>query len=514
MEHKSRTLADQEWNLAISRNMERINYALEANFGLKPGVVHNYSLKKAIQAVIEKYNTSLQKAIELICRIPLENDVVQAIILHITVYETYFFRHPEHFAWMREFFLSSLEKRKREEGSQFVRCWSAGCSTGEEPYSIAITLYEYFRNKEGWDLQIEATDINPESLEFARRGCYWEWSFRGVPQEIRTQYFSDCSQEHEHIPGMPRLKRYQLDEKIRVMVHFSELNLSKSQWESPALSRGRFDLIFCRNVLIYFPQHISQALVGRLSQYLDPEGAFIVGPSESWLLNNSAFAALPINNGTVFMLSKAGKAPEPKSAQDVAAMLLLLHKPHKLHKAPGARMQKILSTLPGITSAPGKAMPANADQPANFISNRIPAKLLNKEPVAQQPSREEIAAEARALADSGKYEEAITRLTDLISKDSTVAELYYLRALANLNRRKFGEAAEDLKKELFLEPDNVLAYIALASIAKENGNNSEMKKQYSNALHFLSKMKETDIVPDSGEMPAGVMRDIVASLMR
>lgn len=494
--------------------MERINYALEANFGLKPGVVHNYSLKKAIQSVIEKYNTSLQEAIEFICRLPLENDVAQAIIPHITIYETYFFRHPEHFAWMREIFLPALEKRRRKEGSQFVRCWSAGCSTGEEPYSIAITLYEYFRNKEGWDLQIEATDINPESLEFARRGCYGEWSFRGVPQEMRTKYFSECPQEQEHIPGMPRLKRFRIDEKIRAMVHFSELNLSRSQWESPALNKGSFDLIFCRNVLIYFPQRISQALIDRLSQYLDPEGALIVGPSESWMLNNSAFSAFSINNGTAFVLSKAQNAPEQKSTQGVAAMTLPLHKPHRLHKAPSARIQKILSPLSGITSEPGKAMSANTDQPAEFKSNRIPAKLLNKEPVAQQPSREKIVAEARALADSGKYEEAIARLTDLISKDSTDAELYYLRALANLNRHRLEEAADDLKKALFLEPDNILAYIALASIAKENGNNSEMKKQYSNALHFLSKMKETDIVPGSDGMPAGAMRDIVASLMR
>lgn len=483
MEQKSWTLADQEWDSAISRNMEQINHALEANFGLKPGVVHSHSLKKAIRSVIEKYNTSLQEAIDSICKIPIENDVARTIIPHITIYETYFFRHPEHFAWMREIFLPALERKRQKEQNRFVRCWSAGCSTGEEPYSIAITLYEYFRNKEGWDLEVFATDINPESLDIAQQGYYGPWSFREMAHETIEKYFHISNGRSLSVPGLPQTKLYHIDSHIQQMVTFAELNLHAPQWDIPELSDHTFDLIFCRNVFIYLDQDAAKALALHFAKYLEPDGALIVGPSEPWFLNGSPFVPQQITNGTIFI-----KKEHP------------VHSKHNKNQL-SVKIAESCSALP-IQSSEQRHSKQILSSPAPKPST-----------VSSQESKEKEIAKARLLADSGEASHAIGIISNLIQKERTDPELYYLRGLAYFHTEDFASAESDLKKSLFLEPDNVVAYIALAAIAEKQNNKKEMQKYYSNALHFLSKIEEKAIVPGSNGIPAKAMRDMIQSLM-
>jgi len=206
-EHALKTLLEQ--------NRNQIQRSLEANFGLKPGAVHYYSLKKAAHGLQEAEKKPLPEIIRLLCEIPMREDVVRIIVPHITVYETYFFRHPEHFAWLRDSFLPGLEIRKRAGGKLNITCWSAGCSTGEEAYSLAMTLFDYFKGQQGWELKVVATDINHESLDIARHGCYGEWSFRDLPRETKERFFYECNDALELVPGLPRLKRYHIDTRIQ-----------------------------------------------------------------------------------------------------------------------------------------------------------------------------------------------------------------------------------------------------------------------------------------------------------
>lgn len=478
-EHALKTLLEQ--------NRNQIQRSLEANFGLKPGAVHYYSLKKAVHALQEAEKKPLPEIIRLLCEIPMREDVVRIIVPHITVYETYFFRHPEHFAWLRDSFLPGLEIRKRAGGKLSITCWSAGCSTGEEAYSLAMTLFDYFKGQEGWELKVVATDINHESLDIARHGCYGEWSFRDLPREIKERFFYECNDALELVPGLPRLKRYRIDTRIQQMVTFAELNLSAPQWDVSELSARTFDLIVCRNVLIYLHQDAAKALISRFAEYLEPNGALIVGPSEPWFLNDSPFVAQQIRNGTVFIKNEQTERSEPH-----------------------ARQLSMLRTEKRIVPPAAPAESLSPPQPTLKTTFTV---TMHEAPLRAKEEREEVIANARHLADSGEAARAIELLSELIQKETTDPELYYLRGLAYIHTRDLSSAESDLKKSLFLEPDNVVAYIALASIAKERGNESEMKKHYSNALHFLSKIKETAVVPGSNGIPAKAMRDMISSLM-
>lgn len=478
-EHALKTLLEQ--------NRNQIQRSLEANFGLKPGAVHYYSLKKAVHALQEAEKKPLPEIIRLLCEIPMREDVVRIIVPHITVYETYFFRHPEHFAWLRDSFLPGLEIRKRAGGKLSITCWSAGCSTGEEAYSLAMTLFDYFKGQEGWELKVVATDINHESLDIARHGCYGEWSFRDLPREIKERFFYECNDAYELVPGLPRLKRYRIDTRIQQMVTFAELNLSAPQWDVSELSARTFDLIVCRNVLIYLHQDAAKALISRFAEYLEPNGALIVGPSEPWFLNDSPFVAQQIRNGTVFIKNEQTERSEPH-----------------------ARQLSMLRTEKRIVPPAAPAESLSPPQPTLKTTFTV---TMHEAPLRAKEEREEVIANARHLADSGEAARAIELLSELIQKETTDPELYYLRGLAYIHTRDLSSAESDLKKSLFLEPDNVVAYIALASIAKERGNESEMKKHYSNALHFLSKIEETAVVPGSNGIPAKAMRDMISSLM-
>jgi len=488
-EHALKTLLEQ--------NRNQIQRSLEANFGLKPGAVHYYSLKKAAHGLQEAEKKPLPEIIRLLCEIPMREDVVRIIVPHITVYETYFFRHPEHFAWLRDSFLPGLEIRKRAGGKLNITCWSAGCSTGEEAYSLAMTLFDYFKGQQGWELKVVATDINHESLDIARHGCYGEWSFRDLPREIKERFFYECNDALELVPGLPRLKRYHIDTRIQQMVTFAELNLSAPQWDVSELSARTFDLIVCRNVLIYLHQDAAKALISRFAEYLEPNGALIVGPSEPWFLNDSPFVAQQIRNGTIF-IKKENSAQSEQHTKQLSAQRL-------------ENPNSIKTVAESLT--PQKTAPAESLSLPHPTLKTTFAVTMHEAPLRAKEEREEVIANAHHLADSGEAARAIELLSELIQKETTDPELYYLRGLAYIHTRDLSSAESDLKKSLFLEPDNVVAYIALASIAKERGNESEMKKHYSNALHFLSKIEETAVVPGSNGIPAKAMRDMISSLM-
>jgi len=164
--------------------------------------------------------------------------------------------------------MPSLLARKQKDRDAKIRIWSAGCSTGEEPYSLAMCVLSHLADLRGWDFRILATDISTRALEVAQRGSYSEEKVRRVPAVLRRQYFrksGDGSKgEFEVIPLLKRI------------ITFHRLNL-----KDPYPFRGLFDLIFCRNVMIYFDKKTQVDLINRMSSFLRPGGFLCVGHSES-----------------------------------------------------------------------------------------------------------------------------------------------------------------------------------------------------------------------------------------
>lgn len=172
---------------------------------------------------------------------------------------TSFFRETDHFRYLAERILP------RQTNSR-LRIWSAGCSSGEEPYSIAMQLAETLPRLEQWDVKILATDLSTRVLEQARQGVYAREKLQGLPAPISQRHF-------EPAPGGGGL---QVREGLRRLVHFARLNLM-----DPWPMRGPFDVIFCCNVMIYFDKPTQSRLVARFWDLLHPGGTLFIGHSES-----------------------------------------------------------------------------------------------------------------------------------------------------------------------------------------------------------------------------------------
>lgn len=191
-------------------------------------------------------------------------DEVRTMVDCLTTNFTRLFREPEHFEFLREEVIPWLESLPEER----IRLWSAGCSSGEEPYSIAIFLREHMRDLDARDLLILATDISVKALTRAREGVYREDQLRDCPAQWRLKYFTRFKSGGEnHFRVSPAISR---------LVRFHYLNLA-----DPWPMKGPFQVIFCRNVMIYFDRDTQEELVHRFHDYLAPGGYFFVGHSES-----------------------------------------------------------------------------------------------------------------------------------------------------------------------------------------------------------------------------------------
>jgi chemotaxis protein methyltransferase CheR len=191
----------------------------------------------------------------------LERRIIDAI----TTNETLFFRDTAPFDLLRHKLVPEVLDRRREGIGSRLRIWSAACSTGQELYSIAIVLKELLGDPDRFGVRLVGTDISDEAVARASKGLYGALEVsRGLPDEMRARYF------------VQRGDNWQVRDEIRALASFKRLNLLQ---DFSAL--GRFDIIFCRNVAIYFNEADRRVLFGRLERALEPEGYLIIGAMES-----------------------------------------------------------------------------------------------------------------------------------------------------------------------------------------------------------------------------------------
>jgi chemotaxis protein methyltransferase CheR len=191
----------------------------------------------------------------------------------ITTNLTSFFREMHHFEYLKNTLVSKLIKENR--ATKRVRIWSAGCSTGEEPYSIAMTLSGMFPI--GWDVKILATDLDSNVLEKASSGEYSARSTTGLEPEILKKWFFKDKQG----------ENYKVKPELKKMIHFKRLNLLQ-KWPM----KGSFDLIFCRNVVIYFDKETKEELFNNYANILMSQGNLFLGHSESMGKDQKNFKGL------------------------------------------------------------------------------------------------------------------------------------------------------------------------------------------------------------------------------
>lgn len=212
---------------------------------------------------------------------------LRLLLNEITIGETYMFRHPAQLQALRDVILPQILQAKGAIGLKRLRFWCAGCSTGEEPHTLAMFLLEE-RHKllAGWDFDILATDLNDNSLESARAGIYGEYAMRSTSEALRRKYFKDVGE-----------KKLQASDLLKSQIRFDRLNLRD---DSKMLFQKGMDVIFCCNVLIYFDLASKRRVVQHFYANLLPGGYLFLGHAESLFQVDASFRLVHFTGTTAY----------------------------------------------------------------------------------------------------------------------------------------------------------------------------------------------------------------------
>jgi len=209
---------------------------------------------------------------------------LEAVVDLLTINETYFFREEAQLKAFSEEILPELKQKKQEAGTRSVRIWSAGCSTGPEAYTIAILILES-ELFNGWDVEIFASDISHSVLSAARKGEYNQSAFRTTDPYYLKRYFTEEN------------GKYRVVDSVRRLVNFGYLNLLDT---GKVVLLGKMDVIFCRNVIIYFDKESKKKVIDCFERRLKPEGYLMLGHSESLINLSTAFRLKYLKHDMVY----------------------------------------------------------------------------------------------------------------------------------------------------------------------------------------------------------------------
>lgn len=235
-----------------------------------------------------------ERGIELLRAIRKTNVEYEALLERLLTQETTFFRYPAVFEAFEKRVLPELHVKKFWRNPRTLRVWSAGCSTGEEPYSIAITVLDSLSFADAWNVEILATDIGRQALKHAERGIYAGRSISSVNERQLANHFTKADSGHQVKP------------RLRKLVSFAQMNLA-----SPVYV-GRMDLIFCMNVLIYFSEERRRAVVQRFFDALEPGGYLFLGHSESISKMPVKFQAIVLGDCILYRKPTAEELQKPE----------------------------------------------------------------------------------------------------------------------------------------------------------------------------------------------------------
>lgn len=259
---------------------------LEQSCGIVLGDNKHYLVTSRLNRLTQEFSFSSLGALLDALKKNNDNKLKERVIDAMTTNETSWFRDGYPYELLRESLLGDIAKAKPSR----LRIWSAACSTGQEPYSISMTFHEFQQKNPGMlnvPLEIIGTDISSTVLNTAKAARYDELSLsRGISEQRRNQFFTK-------VDG----NRWQLIDKLRTPVRFTEINLLQSY-----SLLGRFDLIFCRNVLIYFSSELKSDILSRMAQILNPGGYLILGGSESPTGYSRAFEMVRLPQGVIYRL--------------------------------------------------------------------------------------------------------------------------------------------------------------------------------------------------------------------
>lgn len=407
----------------------------------------------------------------------------ELLVDHLTIGETYFFRNGPQFYALRRYVLPQLiEQRKQGRNSvRSLRIWSAGCATGEEPYSLAMLVSELLPDHQDWFVSILGTDINTTFLARAREGWYGEWSFRETSAAQRECWF------------VPEGKRWRVRPEVRRMVTFAQLNLVGQDYPSVTNGTSGLDLILCRNVTIYFDEPTTQQIIDRMYDALVPGGWLVVGHSEPRANIYQRFETH--NFPQTVLYRKPLDAPIFVQTTKIQVPTLRQQDP------PVMRVQQKQPAQPTLTQSQKRAVSVTTDEsPPASDSLAMVMQLLKHGDKAQAEAlirhvldvdgrnTAALCLLGRLYADRGDLVAARQVCIQILEIDPLCRDAYYLSAQLHEQHRNWDEALAAYRRAVFLDAAFVPGILGLAQTWLATGCFHEARRCYTNALTQLAQM--------------------------
>jgi chemotaxis protein methyltransferase CheR len=390
----------------------------------------------------------------------------QTVIQTLTIGETYFMREKAHFDVLRHHILPAIIQKRRESGNLYLNIWSAGCATGEEAYSLAILLHELLPDIDQWHIHLLGTDLNAQFLSWARLGVYREWAFRQVDDTFKNTYF-------DRVIGGWRIKPFLLER-----VTFRLINLLDT---TPT---PQYDLILCRNVLLYFNATSAQQAETLFHQALAPDGVLILGHSET--IRNRQAWTYHLYNDTLFY-TKAGARPHSVAPPDD-------------EKSPTRLL---------LQSVYEQAV--NAIQTEQHIqAETLIGELLTAEP--HNPGGHLLLAVV--YANQKKVPEAHFQLDLALDYNPLMADAHYVRAMLHWEAGEMDEAGESLRSALYSQRNHPLASWMMGDYFAKLNKPDRAVHHWQNAQRAIKPLLPECPVCVVSPMLAGQLGEILAEKLK
>jgi len=466
---------------------------------------------------------------------PMEGGPLEALIDAFTIGETYFFRDAAMMEAMATDILPTLIASRRET-TRKLTVWSAGCCTGEEPYTVAVMLDRLLPRRDGWEVNICGTDINPAFLARAREAVYRPWSFRGTPREVVDAHF-------ERLPdGSLRLLP-----RIKEMVTFTRVNLADSRWPSRLTTPGEVDLLLCRNVLMYFSPPVLQRAVERFHRSLAEDGSLIVAPAEVSAPSFSPFGAVKVGQRFVYRKRAGGPAVsvDDRSRPLASAAAMGSRSSVASRRAAGAPtsglgVSSIGPSSPRVQARPSVETGPRGPRPAALAVPPSAAAVTGADPLvaAQErfdagqwaecvaaltglvgrpqgddPTEVRLRAEvllARALANQGSLTQARRWCDSALDLAPLRADLRYLAAVIAIAEGRTESALERLSQATYLDAEFIMAHFMRGHLLAQQGDAAASRRHMAMARTLLSKLDPGAEVPAGDGMRVGHLADVLS----
>jgi len=447
-----------------------------------------------------------------------EEKELRNLVLYLTIGETTFFRSPDQFKALREYILPRLVPSRRKLPKPALKIWSAGCSTGEESYSIAITLREMIPDVDNWDISITATDINQKFINFAQEGLYPARKVRFVHDDILRRYFH---KEGDHYRVVPQVHK---------MVEFDYHNLSSEKYDR----FGDTDIIFCRNVLIYFRRDRIRRVIADFHRVLADDGYLVLGYSETLFQISEEFES--VHYGDAFFYVKLDRGEEKAKKTHPPDFRVERHAEEDVfYRSPVSVTPKIHDDSHVSSAQPEK--PSEMLEEGSGAGPAAPFIEISPGEVPEEKTKEDIEkmrlweegidhyfyerfedAEAsfRKLAElypdcaraqlgigfihanRGNDEMAEEKITSALQLNNLLPEAYYLRALLEEKNGDVEAALADYRNVILLDPDFAMAHFNLGILYMKQNRIKDSRREFRNTLNILRRYETNHSVKFSG----------------